>query len=37
MLFGEVPNSVTMLGAGIIIASTLYIGPARSAARSAQA
>ncbi len=24
-LFGEVPNSVTMLGAGVIIASTLYI------------
>ncbi len=25
LLFGEIPNSLTMLGAGIIIASTLYI------------
>ena len=24
-LFGEIPNGLTMLGAGIIIASTLYI------------
>jgi drug/metabolite transporter (DMT)-like permease len=25
LLFGEIPNGVTMLGAGVVIASTLYI------------
>jgi drug/metabolite transporter (DMT)-like permease len=25
VLFGDIPNSVTMMGAGVVIASTLYI------------